>query len=356
LNWSLRQFLGDGVQQKGSLVDAEKLRFDFSHHQALSTAELNTVQLAAFQAMDDKPLQVYTSEVPQDQALKINGLRAVFGEKYPPVVRVVSIGVPVEELLANPSNLRWREYSVEFCGGTHLSRTSDAAMVVIIAEEAVSKGIRRIVALTGQAAHEASANARVLDLLVEKNKALPDAELVPAVAEMLRQLSSQVMPLGTKRQLQLAVAELQTRAKSFEKANKFKPGGTNDDAIAVANSLLATAPRLGPGKMIVGEIAGASDDQLRSAIDSLKKKTPSYGILLAAANGDKVTFIAVVSDDLIAAGLKAGDWVKEAAKVAGGGGGGRPQMAQAGGKDPSKLQDALAKGREFAVSVVKAQS
>ena len=118
--------------------------------------------------------------------------------------------------------------------------------------------------------------------------------------------------------------------------------------------LLSSAPTLGPGKLIVGEIPGATDDQLRSAIDSLKKKTGgSYGVLLAAANGEKVTFVAAVSDDLIAKGLRAGDWVRETAKIAGGGGGGRPQMAQAGGKDPAKLNDALAKARDFATNAVR---
>jgi alanyl-tRNA synthetase len=100
--------------------------------------------------------------------------------------------------------------------------------------------------------------------------------------------------------------------------------------------------------VIVGEIPGASDEQLRSAMDSLKKKSPSHGIMLAAAGDGKVNFVAAVSDDLIAKGLKAGDWIRETAKVAGGGGGGRPQMAQAGGKDPAKLPEALKVAREFA--------
>jgi alanyl-tRNA synthetase len=120
------------------------------------------------------------------------------------------------------------------------------------------------------------------------------------------------------------------------------------------NPLLADATPLGPdaqaaqGKLIIAEIPGASDDQLRAAMDSLKKKLPSHAILLASSADGKVSFVAAVSDDLIAKGLKAGDWVREAAKAAGGGGGGRPQMAQAGGKDPFKLPQALQVAREFA--------
>ena len=124
------------------------------------------------------------------------------------------------------------------------------------------------------------------------------------------------------------------------------------DAVAVAGELLATAPNLGDGKLIVGEIAQATDEQLRSAMDSLKKKTASHAIMLAAASDGKVSFVAAVSDDLIAKGLKAGDWIRETAKVAGGGGGGRPQMAQAGGKDPAKIAEALDVARKFATAKI----
>jgi alanyl-tRNA synthetase len=107
------------------------------------------------------------------------------------------------------------------------------------------------------------------------------------------------------------------------------------------------------GKLVVGEIPGAANEQLLSAMDSLKKKAGSYGILLASVDDGKVSFVAAVSDDLIAKGLKAGDWVREAAKAAGGGGGGRPQMAQAGGKDPTKLAEALEIARQFATRTIK---
>jgi alanyl-tRNA synthetase len=112
---------------------------------------------------------------------------------------------------------------------------------------------------------------------------------------------------------------------------------------------LSDAAQLGPGKLIVGEISGATEEQLRIAMDSLKKKAGSYGIMLGSADDGKVNFVAAVSDDLIAKGLKAGDWIRETAKVAGGGGGGRPQMAQAGAKDPAKLSDALAVAKGYAM-------
>ncbi len=125
------------------------------------------------------------------------------------------------------------------------------------------------------------------------------------------------------------------------------------DASAAAAKLLSDAAALGPGKLIVGEIPDAADEQLRGAMDSLKKKVGSYAIMLASASEGKVSFVAAVSDDLIAKGLKAGDWIRETAKIAGGGGGGRPQMAQAGGKDPAKVGEALETARGVALSVVK---
>src|SRR4029078_7008519 len=132
-NWALREVLGNDVQQKGSLVDPEKLRFDFSHGKAVSDEEMGKVETLVAQQIGQK-LPVYAEEAPQEQALKINGLRAVFGEKYPPMVRVVSVGVPVADLLKDPTNERWRQFSVEFCGGTHLRSTSDVEAFTITAE------------------------------------------------------------------------------------------------------------------------------------------------------------------------------------------------------------------------------
>ena len=169
------------MQQKGSLVDPEKLRFDFSHGKALADAELGRIESLVADAIK-RELPVYAKEVPQEQALKINGLRAVFGEKYPPMVRVVSIGVPVADLLKDPANEKWRQFSVEFCGGTHLKNTADVGGFVITAEESVSKGIRRIVGLTGDGAAESHRLAADLRSAVDKAKAAPEPEIPAAVA------------------------------------------------------------------------------------------------------------------------------------------------------------------------------
>ncbi len=352
-NWALREVLGESVQQKGSLVDPEKLRFDFSHDRSMSDEEIGRVEALVSRDIDRK-LPVDAQIAPQEKALKINGLRAVFGEKYPPMVRVVSIGIPVAQLLEDPDNPAWREYSIEFCGGTHLGHSGQAGAFVVMSEESVSKGIRRIVALTGEAALSTSKAARELDTLILRVSAAPDDALPAAISELNAATAGGHLPLRVRRRAQAAVAQLQARHKAFAKSQEKSAGTASFDLGVLTTKLVESASPLGPGKLIVAEMPGATDDQIRGAIDSLKKKTGSYGILLAAATSDKATFIAVVSDDLIALGLKAGDWVKEAAKVAGGGGGGRPQMAQAGGKDPSKLPEALRVAKDFAMRVVRA--
>ena len=349
-NWALREVLGDEVQQKGSLVDPEKLRFDFSHNKAMGEEEVGRVESLVAQCVEKK-MTVYAEVAPQEQALKIHGLRAVFGEKYPPMVRVVSIGVPVADLLKDPQNPKWRQYSIEFCGGTHLRRTDETGGFVVLSEESVSKGIRRIVALTGDAAADAQRAARQVDGLIEMARRTKEPELPTVIAELNRSLSASNLPLRARRRGHAALAEAQARLKTFEKAQQ-KAGGGGEDVMTAASKLLAEAHSLGSGKLIVGEIPGAAPDQLLSAADSLKAKSGSYGIMLASAENGKVSFVAAVSDDLIAKGLKAGDWIKATATVAGGGGGGRPQMAQAGGKDPTKLKEALEAARRFATERV----
>jgi alanyl-tRNA synthetase len=343
-NWALREVLGDAVQQKGSLVDPEKLRFDFSHSKSLADDEIARVEDLVNQEIAKK-LPVYAEEAPQDQALKINGLRAVFGEKYPPRVRVVSIGAPVKDLLADPTNPKWRHYSIEFCGGTHLQNSNEISQFVLTAEESVSKGIRRIVAVTGDSAAAVKHSGQELGKSLDSASHAPEDQLSHLIADLQKSAGGQI-PLQVKRRAQTAIAQLQAKHKAYEKSKSSRGGQV--DAVKIAADLLTKSD----GHLIVGQIPGATDDQLRSAIDSLKKKSPTHAILLASTDGQKVTFVAAVSDDLIAKGLKAGDWIKQVSVVAGGGGGGRPQMAQGSAKDPSQIEPALTKARELAKSVL----
>ena len=349
-NWALREVLGDDVQQKGSLVDPEKLRFDFSHGKALSDEELGRVESLVNQSIDKK-LPVYAQTAPQEQALKIHGLRAVFGEKYPPMVRVVSIGAKVQDLLADPANPKWRQYSIEFCGGTHLSTSQQAGAFAITAEESVSKGIRRIVGLTGEAATAAVAAGAQIDQLINSAKTAPDEGLPLIIASLQKAIGGSV-PLRAKRRAQGAIAELQARAKAFEKSQKAQGTGKLDVA-AVATTLLQSAAPLAGGSLIVQQLPEAPAEQMLALIDSLKKRTASYALLLASPGDGKVNIVAAVSDDLVAKGLKAGDWLKETAKVVGGKGGGRPQLAQGSGSDPSRINEAIDAARAYVAATVK---
>jgi alanyl-tRNA synthetase len=159
LNYALREVLGNEVDQKGSLVAPEKLRFDFSHKAGLSDAELDKVEKISSEYIKQDS-QVYAKEVPLASAKEIRGVRAVFGETYPDPVRVVSVGVPVEELLQDVKNEKWEKLSIEFCGGTHVLKTGEIKELVILEESGIAKGIRRIVAVTGQEAYNVQRIAR----------------------------------------------------------------------------------------------------------------------------------------------------------------------------------------------------
>jgi len=342
LNRALRDVLGDHVQQKGSLVDHEKLRFDFSHTAPVSPDQLERIeqQVNTDLAAD---LPVYAVEADQARALKIKSLRAVFGEKYPPRVRVVSIGVPVSDLLTDPGNDRWRGYSIEFCGGTHLDKTGDAELCILISEEAVAKGVRRITALTGQLAHRAAAQGHMLLSRLDGLRGCEPDQLSAGVADLAGEVESTPLPLSAKARLREGIAGLGKMVKDHKKQQSKQNAGA---VVEVARKLAEEST----GGVIVASLEDADANALRVAMDVIRKKKPDAALMLGGVSGEKVAFVAAVPKPLIEKGLKAGDWIREVAKAAGGGGGGRPDMAQAGGKDPAKLEEALRVGREFAAS------
>lgn len=186
LNHGLREVLGDDIHQRGSLVDQDKLRFDFSHKTGLSPTELEKIGDIMSREVDSD-LRTYAKEVELAQAMKIAGLRAVFGETYPDPVRVVSIGVSVEDLIADPENQKWRQYSVELCGGTHVDSSSAIKKLIIVEEGGIAKGIRRVVAFTGERAldaqRKAAAFAEKLDQ-IEKSTYGPEKEAAVKAASL----------------------------------------------------------------------------------------------------------------------------------------------------------------------------
>ncbi len=344
LNRALRLHVRDGADQKGSLVDDQKLRFDFSHNAPLTLDQLDQVEhLVNADIAADLP--VYAGEAPLEDGRRIKGLRAVFGEKYPQLVRIVSVGVPVQDLTDQPDKDDWSNYSVEFCGGTHVTKTGDAEGFVVISEEAVAKGVRRITAITGAAAHQASAQADLFVNRLDGLRQAPPQDLAAQLTELTRASQAATLPALSAAKLREGIADLQRVLKDQQKkVSRLATAGVVEASRDIAESA--------DGPIIVASIDGADAGTLRDAMDVIRKKRPEAAMLLGAASGKKVSFLAAVPKALIDQGLKAGDWVKQAAKVAGGGGGGRPDMAQAGGKQPEKLQEALDAGRAYAQSTV----
>jgi alanyl-tRNA synthetase len=357
-NWALRETLGDHVQQKGSLVDPDKLRFDFIHQKSMTDAEIDAVEKLVNTCIDKK-LPVYAEVAPQEQALKIHGLRAVFGEKYPPMVRVVSVGVPIAELLADPLNTKWRQYSVEFCGGTHLQSSDVAERFVITSEESVSKGIRRLVALTGASARDAITQGQVIESLITQSSSTSEANLPNVITALQRAIAGGTVPLLAKRRAQSAISDLQERYKKWQRAQTAAPSAQDSTGGFNPESLLSSAESVNGIALIVGSVPSANPDTLRGTWDWLKRKHPQQNIavLLASEFTDtdkdgnklppKVNLLAAVGDPHIGK-IKAGDWIKAVAPIVGGSGGGRPQLAMAGGKDVTRISDALATAKTFA--------
>lgn len=318
LNLALRQVLGDHVEQKGSLVDAEKTRFDFSHDKPLTADEIRRVEeIVNAQILHDLPVTAIT--MPLAEAKKLPGVRAVFGEKYPDPVRVVLIGAE------KPGDVK-SQMSVEFCGGTHLSRTSQAGLFKIVAQENVAKGVRRVTAVTGQ---------RAVDEVEEMSIILADltGRFNCSLEELPKRIES----------LQEEVKKLQ---KQLQK-------GAATDLNTAADQVLAKASDIKGAKLIVGEVPGAPVEAMRGQIDRLRQKAGSSLIVLGWKNEDGTAGLAAgVSEDLVKKGIKSNDVIKPVAEIIGGKGGGPPHLATAGGKDSGKLSDALARALELGTGLL----
>jgi alanyl-tRNA synthetase len=315
LNWALRKVLGDHVEQRGSLVDAEKTRFDFTHDKPLSAEEIADVErLVNEKIYADLPVTPVT--MPLTEAKKVVGVRAVFGEKYPDPVRVLLIGPekPEEATL---------EDSVEFCGGTHLNHTGQAGFFKIVSQELVGKGVRRVTAVTGrEAVATVQRLSAVVDDLAARFNCAP--EDVPRRVEVLQE----------------EVKKLQTQLRK----------GTASDLAGAGDRLLAQAIESNGAKIIVGEMPAAPIEQMRQQLDRLREKAKSAVAVIGWADEGKVGLLSLVTDDLGKKGLHAGKLIGEVAKVVGGKGGGPATgIAQAGGKDAAKLGEALQLARKLAI-------
>jgi alanyl-tRNA synthetase len=296
LHAALRRILGDHVQQKGSLVGPERLRFDFSHFEPLSRE-----QVLAIERMVNREIRenhsVQTRIMPLDDA-RAAGAMALFGEKYAEQVRVLSMG----------------GFSTELCGGTHVRAVGDIGLFKIVAESGIASGVRRIEAVSGECA----------------------LNWVEADEDRLLRLASLVK--GGRDDLDEKVVQLLDRSKRLERELGELKAKLASNAGA---DLVSQASEVGGVKVLAAKLDGADAKGLRDTLDQLKNKLGSAVVVLAAETDGKVSLVAGVTKDLTDR-MKAGDLVKAAAQKVGGRGGGRPDMAQAGGSDPAGLSDALA--------------
>ncbi len=309
---SLQKVLGPQVEQAGSYVGSDRLRFDFNHHQAMTAEEISKVE----EMVNDAVLQalpVETKVLGIEDAKKL-GATAIFGEKYGEVVRVVAVGD-----FSDP-------FDLEFCGGTHLSNSSQIGQFRIVSEAGIAAGIRRIEAVTGARCYEMNkADRALIDEASASLKAPKDK-----IVEKINALHADV------KSLEKEIAEIQ----------KAKAGSFADDAVK-------SAKEFGSVKAVVASCDAGDAAALRDTADKIRDHLENGVVFLGAVSGDKLIFTAMATEAAVKAGVHCGNIIREAAKVAGGGGGGRPDMAQAGGKDVSKLSDALAKAEEIIASQIK---
>jgi alanyl-tRNA synthetase len=349
LNLGLRRELGDNVDQKGSLVVPNRLRFDFSHNKPMTDDEACKAE-AHVRDQIAQNLVVGTGIAPLVTAKSISGLRAVFGEKYPDPVRVVSVGKPVEDLIADPANPDWAPMSIEFCGGTHVANTSEIEAFALISETGVAKGVRRVEALTGVPAMAAAKAAEVLNAQINDLDKTPDAELTKALGEINTQIDQLTLSVSDRTMLRDRLSKLQDRAKAAAKlaANAARETAVNE-ARGIAESASADLRPFIVGTVSAGDDRGA----LQAALKVVQDKCPSAGALLMSVGDERVALIAWVPDAQIKLGLKAGDWIRTAAEACGGKGGGKPNQAQGGGTEPAKAKDALQAAESFAAKAIQ---
>ena len=358
LHHALQKTLGTHAQQQGSKVDDDELRFDFTNMSPVSVEQLEQIQSIVDQHISAAE-PVIARTLPLAEARQ-QGAMMLFGEKYPDPVRMVAMG----------------EFSKELCGGTHLDNTEEVEAFDISSEESVAAGTRRIVALTGMKAKSNIERTRqAVDALCDALQ-LPASQLAEAVKlqqSRLRDLKKCLASGAAPREFQPLASSNQTdelfhaqrkailqevarvlnvplfdapqrveamladcQAMEQEIAQRKEAGPVS------ADDLIEGGEDIGGALIVVAEIPGGNPNLMRQLIDQVRKKQHSSAVMLAAAQGDsKVLLVAGVSDDLVKRGVSAGDWVKHTAPIVGGGGGGRPDMAQAGGKDPGKLPSAI---------------
>ncbi|KAJ1539649.1 Alanine--tRNA ligase, partial [Cladochytrium tenue] len=330
LNFALLKVLGEGVDQKGSLVAPDKFRFDFSQKSAPSVEQLDKVERICNSVISTNA-PVYSKEVSLAVAKKIHGLRAVFGEVYPDPVRVVAVGYKIEDILADPSNAKWAETSIEFCGGTHVNRTGDIKGLAILEEASIAKGIRRIVAATAEVAEKAKETADSFESKLEKAKSLSGKELEAALKTLGKELDEITIPAVRKSQFRKTHADLK---RIFDDADKARKAREQKEAVELIKGFFEENPQT---SYLVKDLKAVS-----AALAHVKGLNTKSALLLTVdeENG-KVSYASVVCKDHVEKGLKGSEWANVVSKAVNGRSGGKDDSAQGAGSDVTKLLEAL---------------
>lgn len=308
LHEALKEIVGDHVNQSGSYVDEERLRFDFTHFQGLTEEELDKIE----NLINAKIMEVYSvdTEVMSIEEAKASGAVALFDDKYKDEVRVVSVG----------------DFSKELCGGTHVKNSGEIGLFRIISESGVAAGIRRIEAVTG---------FNAISYIESKNRLLKES------AALLKCTEKDIV-----NKIQNNLQDLKDKEKEISELKSKLVQGAEDEIINKAKDIKGI-------KVIVDLLKDVDGESLRDLADKIRNKVDNSLVVLASTLEDKVQFVAMASKEAVAKGAHCGNIIREVAKVAGGGGGGRPDMAQAGGKIPQKAGEALGKVEEVLEVLVK---
>jgi alanyl-tRNA synthetase len=348
LNFALREVLSDGIDQKGSLVAPNRLRFDFSHNKGISPEDLAKVEQIC-NAEIKKALPVYSKELPLAIAQKINGLRAVFGERYPDPVRVVSVGYPLEEIEKNVEDARWATTSIEFCGGTHVQKTDEIKEFIVLEESSIAKGIRRIVAVTGNEAATVSRKGADFVKKLDRIAQLDAAEREAALKPFLLELGQSGISLLTKQQLTDRHAKLVADLAAAAKAKLAAEQQVITDEV---KAYFAANPNAG---VFVGKFDGAAGNAkvLAAAVTLAKKEQKAVYVFSTDAANGKVAHTNFVPKAIIDK-LDGKAWLEAVSKVLGGKGGGKPESATGVGSNVDKVDEAIATAKQVYADKVEA--
>ncbi|KAK9420395.1 putative Alanine--tRNA ligase [Seiridium unicorne] len=350
LNHSLREILGDDINQKGSLVDQDKLRFDFSHKAQVTVPELKKIEDLS-NAYIRQNCKIYSKDVDLDVARQINGVRAVFGETYPNPVRVVSVGIDVDILLENPDNPEFRKVSVEFCGGTHVDQTGIIKDLVIVEESGIAKGIRRVVAYTGDAAHAVQRVAAEFSRRIDELDALPfGPEKEDKVKHAQSDLNGLVVSAVTKDELRTKFAKV---SKSVVDEQKKRQKAESKTALDAVTSHF-TKDENKDVKYFIGHLPISANSKAMSDVIKhyqTKDKTKSVYLLGGSSREGAVAHAVYVGTDLASKGVTAEAWSSAVAQVVGGQAGGKEPVRQGRGTNAEKIDEGVEAARKYLESL-----